>query len=134
MGENCRHTLISALSASFAKWDTHLANLFARLHQSLPCVKGGGTRKRDGGIVKVRLYIENNPSAAYGVSSLYTREPFNSSRNIKKAVYRCYADRLWHPQREDVSPFMFQHVTESHEPRTQFKNFVFEDGFVLRVR
>ena len=42
---------------------------------SLPCVKGGGifARKwrRD-----CQIFIGNNPSAAFGVSSLYTREPF----------------------------------------------------------
>ena len=42
---------------------------------SLPCVKGGGSRKRVGGIVKNKILSKNNPSAAFGVSSLYTREP-----------------------------------------------------------
>ena len=42
---------------------------------SLPCVKGGGTACRDGGIVKGENLSLNNPSAALGVSSLYTREP-----------------------------------------------------------
>ena len=39
----------------FRKWDTHLIISLATHHNSLPCVKGGGTRKRDGGIVKVRF-------------------------------------------------------------------------------
>ena len=43
--------------------------------KSLPCVKGGGTACRDGGIVKGESSSLNNPSAAFGVSSLYTREP-----------------------------------------------------------
>ena len=43
---------------------------------SRPCVKGGGSRKRDGGIVKNKNYTENNPSVTFGDSSLYTREPF----------------------------------------------------------
>ena len=43
--------------------------------KSLPCVKGGGTACRDGGIVKGENLSLNNPSAAFGVSSLYTREP-----------------------------------------------------------
>ncbi len=47
-----------------------------RAVMSLPCVKGGGSRKRDGGIVKSKIVPKNNPSAAFGVSSLYTREPF----------------------------------------------------------
>ena len=29
---------------------------------SLPCVKGGGSRKRDGGIVKNKIIPKNNPS------------------------------------------------------------------------
>ena len=43
--------------------------------KSLHCVKGGGTACRDGGIVKKQNVSQNNPSAAFGVSSLYTREP-----------------------------------------------------------
>ena len=46
------------------------------IKERLPCVKGGGSRKRDGGIVKRKILPKNNPSAAFGVSSLYTREPF----------------------------------------------------------
>ena len=47
---------------------------FRDVEKSLPCVKGGGTACRDGGIVKLNFII-NNPSTAFGVSSLYTREP-----------------------------------------------------------
>ena len=43
---------------------------------SLPCVKGGGSRKRVGGIVKNKILSKNNPSVTFGDSSLYTREPF----------------------------------------------------------
>ncbi len=43
---------------------------------SLPCVKGGGSRKRDGGIVKNKIIPKNNPSVTFGDGSLYTREPF----------------------------------------------------------
>ena len=50
--------------------------VYCRAVMSLPCVKGGGSRKRDGGIVKSKIIPKNNPSAAFGVSSLYTREPF----------------------------------------------------------
>ena len=32
-------------------------------------------QRRDGGIVKAKNQSKNNPSAAFGVSSLYTREP-----------------------------------------------------------
>ena len=32
-------------------------------------------QRRDGGIAKVKIDSKNNPSAAFGVSSLYTREP-----------------------------------------------------------
>ena len=49
--------------------------VYCRVVQSLPCVKGGGSRERDGGIVKSKILPKNNPSAAFGVSSLYTREP-----------------------------------------------------------
>ena len=35
------------------------------LHQpSLPCVKGGGTACRDGGIVKIAIYIQTIPQSA----------------------------------------------------------------------
>ena len=46
--------------------------------KSLPCVKGGGTRQRDGGIVIQRKH-KNNPSVSFADSSLYTREPFLAS-------------------------------------------------------
>ena len=49
---------------------------FREAEKSLPCVKGGGTACRDGGIVKKQNVSQNNPSAAFGVSSLYTRELF----------------------------------------------------------
>ena len=49
--------------------------VYCRAVMSLPCVKGGGSRKRDGGIVEEKISSQNNPSAAFGVSSLYTREP-----------------------------------------------------------
>ncbi|MBR5323119.1 MAG: hypothetical protein IKU48_06205, partial [Clostridia bacterium] len=39
---------------------------------SLPCVKGGGTACRDGGIVKT---YSNNPSVSFADSSPYTEEP-----------------------------------------------------------
>jgi len=57
----------------------------------LPCVKGGGTACRDGGIVKSNSYTKTIPQPAFllryapwqvcyaniaAVSSLYTREPF----------------------------------------------------------
>ena len=49
---------------------------FREVEKSLPCVRGGGTatpwRK---GCKRLKLH-ENNPSAACGASSLYTREPF----------------------------------------------------------
>jgi len=52
----------------------------------------------------------NNPSAAYGVSSLYTREPYDSFRyTYKKAVYKCYVDRSWHPQQEFAAPCKASH-------------------------
>ena len=35
---------------------------------SLPCVKGGGSRKRDGGIVKNKIIPKNNPSVTFGDS------------------------------------------------------------------
>ena len=41
-----------------------------------PLCKGRWLAKQDGGIVKVSYKVKNNPSAAFGVSSLYTREPF----------------------------------------------------------
>ena len=50
--------------------------IFREVEKSLPCVKGGVTACRDGGIVKGGFKAKNNPSAAFGVSSLYTREPF----------------------------------------------------------
>jgi len=37
---------------------------------------GGGSRKRDGGIVKNKIIPKNNPSVTFGDSSLYTREPY----------------------------------------------------------
>ena len=43
-----------------------------RLLFSLPCVKGGGTACRDGGIVKT---LSDNPSVSYADSSPYTGEP-----------------------------------------------------------
>ena len=46
---------------------TNVATIF-----SLPCVKGGGTVYRDGGIVKM---LPNNPSVSFADSSPYTGEP-----------------------------------------------------------
>ena len=46
---------------------TNVATIF-----SLPCVKGGGTVYRDGGIVKM---LSNNPSVSFADSSPYTGEP-----------------------------------------------------------
>ena len=43
---------------------------------SLPCVKGGGSRERDGGIVKNKIISKNNPSVTFGDSSLCTREAY----------------------------------------------------------
>ena len=51
-------------------------SLYYRAVISLPCVKGGGSRKRVGGIVKNKILSKNNPSVTFGDSSLYTREPF----------------------------------------------------------
>ena len=42
---------------------------------SLPCVKGGGSRERDGGIVNVSFSVKTIPHRLRR-SSLYTREPF----------------------------------------------------------
>ena len=42
-----------------------------------PLCKGRWLAKQDGGIVKSKILQKNNPSAAFGVSSLYTREPFS---------------------------------------------------------
>ena len=42
---------------------------------SLPCVKGGGSRERDGGIVNVSFSVKTIPHRPRR-SSLYTREPF----------------------------------------------------------
>ena len=49
--------------------------VYCRAMISLPCVKGGGSRKRVGGIVKNKILSKNNPSVTFGDSSLYTREP-----------------------------------------------------------
>jgi len=51
-------------------------SVYYRAAMSLPCVKGGGSRKRDGGIVKNKIIPKNNPSVTFGDSSLYTRDPF----------------------------------------------------------
>ena len=48
---------------------------YCRAVMSLPCVKGGGSRKRVGGIVKNKILSKNNPSVTFSDSSLYTREP-----------------------------------------------------------
>ena len=45
---------------------------FREVENSLPCVKGGGTACRDGGIVKT---YSNNPSVSFADSSPYTEEP-----------------------------------------------------------
>ena len=50
--------------------------VYCRAVISLPCVKGGGSRKRVGGIVKNKILSKNNPSVTFSDSSLYTREPF----------------------------------------------------------
>ena len=57
---------------------------FQEVIKSLLCVKGGGTACRDGGIVKKQKFPQNNPSAAFGVSSLYTREPFLCSSILRQ--------------------------------------------------
>ena len=49
---------------------TNVATIF-----SLPCVKGGGTACRDGGIVFSLIFHENNPSVSSADSSPYTGEP-----------------------------------------------------------
>ena len=43
--------------------------VYCRAVMSLPCVKGGGSRERDGGIVKI-ISSTNNPSVSCGDSSL----------------------------------------------------------------
>ena len=48
-----------------------------RAVMSLPCVKEGGSRKRDGGIVKNKIIPKNNPSVTFGDSSLCTKEPLD---------------------------------------------------------
>ena len=61
-----------------------LVNIFSKIlfnhllggRKEPPLCKGRWLAKQDGGIVKVSYKVKNNPSAAYGVSSLYTREPF----------------------------------------------------------
>ena len=53
--------------------------MYCRAVISLPCVKGGGSRKRVGGIVKNKILSKNNPSVTFGDSSLYTREPYVSA-------------------------------------------------------
>ena len=108
MGSNCRQTPIFRPLREFRKWDTHLANLFARLHQSLPCVKGGGTRKRDGGIVKVRFSfstIPQPPTASAQLTHAYGAFTQGSLTIvsvilIKKRSTKVIVDRFWHPQQE----------------------------------
>ena len=53
----------------------------AGLKPSLPCVKGGGTACRDGGIVKSDNVHKNNPSVSFADSSLYTREPLTQDHS-----------------------------------------------------
>ena len=43
------------------------------------------TACRNGGIVKAK-FMKNNPSAAYGVSSLYTREPLNAIVHLQRGM------------------------------------------------
>ena len=40
--------------------------VYCQAVMSLPCVKGGGSRKRDGGIVKNKIIPKNNPSVTFG--------------------------------------------------------------------
>ena len=52
----------------------HLSNELSSDNKP-PLCKGRWLAKQDGGIVKSKILQKNNPSAAFGVSSLYTREP-----------------------------------------------------------
>ena len=48
---------------------------FREVEKKPPLCKGRWLAQRDGGIVKSWIIAQNNPSAAFGVSSLYTMEP-----------------------------------------------------------
>ena len=70
-------------------------------HNSLPCVKGGGTACRDGRIVRNYIYAKNNPSVAPRQLPLHKgafQEYLLSF--YKKRSTNILIDRLWHPQRE----------------------------------
>ena len=66
----CSYSFSHVLSCKVIVCYTFQMN--CRATMSLLCVKGGGSRKRDGGIVKNKIIPKNNPSVTFGDSSLYT--------------------------------------------------------------
>ena len=55
---------------TFGLWALDCVVIFHRygevnvFYYSLPCVKGGGTACRDGGIVKIKIYVKTIPQSA----------------------------------------------------------------------